>query len=283
MISFRDFVRLGADQQHAHNNPLAVLFFRLLGPLGTHARIRNARVINTLWGMDLTGKQVLDVGCGHGYTLFWLARRFPRATLLGMDIDAHQIEGCRRATRATGVTNLHFRPGVYTDLPDEARYDLVIAIDVLEHLHEDEAMLAKIATVLKPGGTVVIHVPLRHQVQRRILPWFRAHTVHDHVRDEYLPHEIVDKITRAGLDVQRLAYGFGWWGELSFELNNLFWQSRALRTLTALLTLPVSLLAGYRDACSPLPFGNSMVLLASRPPTVEPRPAPPPLAQETES
>ncbi|MEX1018675.1 MAG: class I SAM-dependent methyltransferase [Litorilinea sp.] len=267
MLSFRDFVRLGADQQYAQSNPLAAAFFRLVGPLGTHARIRNARVINTLWGMDLNGKRVLDVGCGHGYTLFWLARRFPGATLLGMDIDAAQIAGCRRATEATGVENLHFRPGVYTDLPDDAAYDLVIAIDVLEHLHEDEAMLAKIATVLRPGGTVVIHVPLRHQVQRRILPAFRAHTVHDHVRDEYLPHEIVEKVTRAGLQVDRLAYGFGWWGELGFELNNLFWQSRLLRNLTALATLPIALWAGYRDACSRLPFGNSMVLLASRPHT----------------
>lgn len=271
MLTFRDFVYLGADQQHAQSNALAALFFRLVGPLGTHARIRNARVINTLGRMDLNGdmnlngKRVLDVGCGHGYTLFWLARRFPQARFEGMDIDPQQIDGCRRAAQAAGLAHLHFRPGIYRDLPDEPVYDLVIAIDVLEHLYEDEEMLRKIAAVLRPGGQVVIHVPLRHQVQRRILPIFRAHTVDDHVRDEYLPHEITEKVARAGLHVARLDYGFGFWGELSFELNNLFWRTRPLRNATALLTLPLALWAGYRDACSRLPFGNSMVVLASKP------------------
>lgn len=265
MLTFREFVHLGGDQQHSQSNALAAWFFRVCGPLGTHARIRNARVINTLAGLDLDGKRILDVGCGHGYTLFWLARRFPRATLLGMDIAADQIAGGQRAAAATGLDNLHFRPGIVTDLPDAAVYDLVIAIDVLEHVHDDAALLQKIATIVRPGGHVVIHVPLRHQVQRRILPIFRRHTVDDHVRDEYLPHEIVEKVTRAGLDVTTLAYGFGFWGELAFELNNLFWHSRALRNLTALATLPFTLLAGYRDACSRLPFGNSMVVLATRP------------------
>lgn len=264
-IGFGEFVRLGSHQAYAQSNPLASLFFRLFGPLGTHARIRNARLIHTLTGIDLAGKRVLDVGCGHGYTLFWLAQHFPEMHLEGIDTDARQIAGCQRASQSLGLTNLRFRLGSPYDLPTTATYDLLIAIDVLEHLPDDAAGLASIAAALKPGGYLAVHVPLRHQVQARILNAFRFHTVSDHARDEYLPEEIVEKVNQAGLEIQRFTYGFGYWGELSFELNNLFWHNRWLRNLSALATFPLALVLGYWDVCQQQVFGNSLVLLTRRP------------------
>ncbi len=264
-ISFREFVRLGSHQAYGQSNPLVALFFRRFGPLGTHARIRNTRLIHTLAGIDLSGMRVLDVGCGHGYTLFWLAEHFPQMQLEGIDTDAPHIAGCQLASQVLGFSNLHFRLGNPYDLPTTATYDLLIAIDVLEHLPDDAAGLAAMVTALKPGGYLAVHVPLRHQIQNRIIGAFRSHTVSDHARDEYLPEEIVERVTQAGLEIQEFTYGFGYWGELSFELNNLFWRNRWLRYISALTTLPLALVLGYRDACQHLVFGNSMVLLARRP------------------
>lgn len=268
-ISFGDFVRLGAHQAYGQSNPLAALFFRLVGPLGTHARIRNARLIHTLAAADLPGPDVLDAGCGHGYTIFWLAQKFPHLRIRGFDTDAAQIAGCLRARDALGLTNLDFDTGTPFDIPidsdEDARYDLIIAIDVLEHIPDDVGALERFARLLGPGGYLAVHVPLRHQVQHRVLPVFAGHTVSDHVRDEYLPEEIIAKVEGAGLVIEEFTYGFGLWGELSFELNNLFWTKGWLRALTALLTLPVALVLGYRDVCQRLVFGNSMVLLARRP------------------
>lgn len=261
-ISFFEFMRLGSDQR-AGSLP-AALFLRLVGPLGTHARIRNARVIRTLPAIDLSGKRVLDLGCGHGYTLFWLARRFPRGQFEGIDVDTQRMADGNRAAQRAGLSNLCFRPGVFSDLADQPQADVLISIDVLEHVEDDLGMLRKMVTILRPGGCMVIHVPLRHQVQRRILPVFRHHTVEDHVRDEYLPEEISEKIEAAGGCILSTGYGFGFWGELSFELNNLFWQRRGLRNLSALCTLPLCLAAGYHDAANARVIGNSIVLLVQR-------------------
>lgn len=264
-ISFREFVGLGAHQAFGQPNPLAALFFRIFGPLGTHARIRNARLIHTLAAAELPGPDVLDAGCGHGYTIFWLAQKFPHLRIWGIDTDAAQIAGCIKARDALGLTNLDFAAASPFDIDPATRYDLIIAIDVLEHIPDDEGALALFARLLRPGGLLAVHVPLRHQVQQRVLPVFARHTVSDHVRDEYLPEEIRAKVEGAGLVVEEFTYGFGFWGELSFELNNLFWARGWLRALTALLTLPLALVLGYRDACQRLVFGNSMALLARRP------------------
>lgn len=172
LLSFWDFVRLGSHQSYGQKNPLAALFFHLFGPLGTHARIRNARLIHTLAGIDLAGKRVLDVGCGHGYTLFWLAEHFSDMRLEGIDTAADQIAGCQRASVARCLSNLHFRPGTPYDLPGQPTYDLLIAIDVLEHLPDDRGPLTAFAPALKPGSYLAVHVPLRHQCKIAFLLHF---------------------------------------------------------------------------------------------------------------
>jgi 2-polyprenyl-3-methyl-5-hydroxy-6-metoxy-1,4-benzoquinol methylase len=263
MLSFLEFIRIGSEQRYSQSNWAAALFIRWFGPLGTHARIRNARILNTLSTVNFNGKRILDIGCGHGYLLFWLARKYPQANLTGIDVDLRQVEACRRAANCEKITNVRFLQGTYSDLQENSNYDVIITIDVLEHVVDDVEMLKKIKSLLAPEGMVVIHVPLRHQVQRRILPHFSRHTVYGHVRDEYLPEELCKKVNAAGLCVKSISYGFGFWGELSFELNNLFWNQRWLRTVIALITLPAALVAGYIDSRSHLAFGNSIVLVAT--------------------
>ena len=86
-IGFRQFARLGADNWRNQRNRLAALFIKTVGPLGMHARIRNAHVITELEKLNLEHCRIVDSGAGEGYTLFWLARRFPHAQLEGVDLD----------------------------------------------------------------------------------------------------------------------------------------------------------------------------------------------------
>ncbi len=264
-LNFIEFIHLGRDQWRVRRSPLISFFFRILGPIGVHARIRNARVLQALEGIPLAGKQLIDFGSGYGYALHYLSERYPTASFEGIEIDPLQVADCGRIIRQKGIQNLVFRQGTSEDITCRECYDVVISIDVLEHVQEDEKMLATMARVLRPGGHAVIHVPLRHQLQRRILPVFRGHTVEDHVRDEYVPEEIQAKVESTGLRVLRIESGFGFWGELAFELNNLFWHNSVLHGLTALFFWPISMLAGYADARAHLKQGNSILLVAVKP------------------
>ena len=173
------------------------------------------------------------------------------------------MAACQHIVDAAELTNLSFRVGPADDLAPDPGYDIIVSVDVLEHVPDDVGVLHRMAAALRPGGRLVLHLPLRHQLQRRILPAFRDHLIADHVRDEYTAEEISAKLAEAGFAVLSLRYGFGPWGELSFELNNLFWRHRALRNLTALLTLPIALPLGYLDVRQRLTHGNSIVLVAA--------------------
>jgi hypothetical protein len=109
---------------------------------------------------------------------------------------------------------------------------------------------------------MILHLPRRHQEHRRVLPVFKDHTTPDHVRDEYTAAEIRARLDLAGFQVEYLRYGFSLWGELAFELNNLFWQHLPLRLLTAVALHPLCVWLAYMDTRQDYDDGNSLLVLA---------------------
>ena len=104
------------------------------------------------------GKVVLDAACGEGYGSAYLARA--AAQVIGIDLGAAAIE--HATERYGGVANLSFSCASVTALPvDAASVDLVVSFETIEHLAEQEAMLAEFRRVLKPEGILVLTSPNR--------------------------------------------------------------------------------------------------------------------------
>lgn len=96
--------------------------------------------------------RILDFGCGSGFLMGELQKRGYDAS--GVDTSAEAIDyGTRR-----GIRNLKIQQGDKIDFPD-GRFDLVLALDVLEHIKNDIRAIQEIERVLKPGGWVIITVP----------------------------------------------------------------------------------------------------------------------------
>jgi len=263
MQSFTEFLWLGRDQWRTYSNPLARAFVRLFGPLGVHARIRNSHMIRLLAeSHPLCDAKILDAGCGHGYTLFWLARHCVNCDLDGVELDSELIAGNRLIAEAMDMDSLRFIEGDVGSVCCDRTYDVIFSIDLLEHVVDDIDVLRSWRSALSDDGVLLLHLPLRHQDQRRIFPSFRSHTIGDHVRDEYTREEISEKLTQSGFDIAILRYGFGPAGELAFELNFMFWERPALRAAIALATLPLSLALGYLDYLRPPLSGNSLLVVA---------------------
>lgn len=95
--------------------------------------------------------RILDVGCGDGFHLR-LLRRYGASgwTVEGVDLDRRAVE---RASRA-GIT-VHEGTIENAGLPENA-YDVVYALQTIEHVADPRAMLAAIFRVLKPGGRLVL-------------------------------------------------------------------------------------------------------------------------------
>jgi SAM-dependent methyltransferase len=95
---------------------------------------------------------LLDIGCGYGYLL----RRFRgRYRLAGIDMSAHAVGVARTSLPgATVVTADVQRP-----LPFRDPFDVILAVNVVEHLPDPGAGVRSIHDSLAPGGLCVIHLP----------------------------------------------------------------------------------------------------------------------------
>jgi 2-polyprenyl-6-hydroxyphenyl methylase / 3-demethylubiquinone-9 3-methyltransferase len=116
------------------------------------ARDRMARHFkrDALAGVPLSGIDLVDIGCGAGLFAEPLARL--GANVLGVDPSPASIEVARRHAEDTGA-KLDYRAATAEELAAEPRrFDVVSAMEVVEHVAEPTRFVATAASLLKPGG-----------------------------------------------------------------------------------------------------------------------------------
>lgn len=101
--------------------------------------------------------RILDVGCGGGWSTLALARAYPDATVVGLDIDAPSIEAARSAAGEAGLTDrVEFVLSEGEALPASEPYDAAFAFECLHDMPRPVEVLASLRSAVRPDGAVVI-------------------------------------------------------------------------------------------------------------------------------
>lgn len=111
-------------------------------------------VARVLEGHDLSGKSVLDIGCGAGGIDVALATTHGAAYVTGIDVEDSVLTHARAFVAAKGLTNriglVKVAPGPLPFPP--GTFDVVFSKDSIIHIPNKQALMAEVARVLKPGG-----------------------------------------------------------------------------------------------------------------------------------
>src|SRR5258705_4890323 len=100
--------------------------------------------------VDLSGKRVLEVSCGHGGGASYLVRTLRPASYTGLDLNRAGIDFCRKRHNLPG---LDFVQGDAENLPfPDQSFDAVINIEASHLYPQLPRLLAEVARVLRPGG-----------------------------------------------------------------------------------------------------------------------------------
>jgi SAM-dependent methyltransferase len=135
--------------------------------------------------------RILDVGCGTGANLLMLSQY---GDAEGVDVSEDALAFCRER----GLENVKL--GAAEQLPyDDDTFDLVTALDVVEHLDDDLAGLREMRRVLRPGGRVLLFVPTF------MFLWGLQDDVSNHRRRYRMP-ELGRVLKQAGFEIERTTY-----------------------------------------------------------------------------
>ena len=166
---------------------------------------------------------VLDVGCGSGVTGGHLRETGRAGYVVGIEVDSEAAVRAREKLDEVYELNLLMEP----KLPwEDQSFDLVLALDVLEHLIDPWSLVSELGRVVRSGGRLVLSVPnIRHV--RVVVPLilfgrFRYNDAgildNDHLRFFTL-ESAIELGRRSGLTIERISYTGRKKGSLSWTVN----------------------------------------------------------------
>lgn len=179
--------------------PVVTHFTYALQPSAT-ARLNFVR--DVVSAIPLGRARVADLGCGSGVILSEILLMQPHWQGWGLDISREAVSYARRLAHHKGVgARAEFSAGNVTRLPYPDDYlNLIIASEIIEHMPEPALVVNEIARVLKPGGQLILTMPLE------------SHTP-GHIHTLSSQEDLRTLCERAGLTVRRLEprwhFGFG--------------------------------------------------------------------------
>ena len=237
-------------------------------------RGRRRILLAALDRLDVRADSILDVGCGAGTNLDLLSDRFSGSTIHGIDIERDPLRYCRE-DRPFPVYQADGAQPPFCD----AAFDLVAALDTLEHFQDDARALREFHRICRPDGTLLLTVPAFPML------WGSVDDVGHHYR-RYRRRELVAKVEAAGFSV-RLVHFFNSIllppiaavrllyralptppsadGELRSDFDVV--KSGPLNSMLAWILSLEARLIGWR-----IPFGVSLLCVASRAPGSGPGP-----------
>lgn len=201
---------------------LRKLFYRLLDVL----LLRTWHVKKSLrkYTANLMQARVLDAGSGFGQYVYYMARKHPDWQITGLDVKTEQIDDCNQFFGRIGFNNVHFEEADLTKIDYQQAFNLIVCVDVMEHIEEDVTVLTNYFHALRPGGMLLISTP-SDQGGSDVHDHDHDHAtgavgfIDEHVRDGYGIGELAEKLATAGFQQSEIRYQYGKPGSLSWRLS----------------------------------------------------------------
>lgn len=184
--------------------------------LGTYTWVRSVlrRALNDMVRLMPERKQsyptILDIGFGHGHSLWMLEEYFKPKTIIGLDVDPKaaaraksNIKKCR-----CDVKILH-SDAAYLDIADNS-VDMIFCHQSFHHLVNQERAIQEFFRVLKPGGAFLFAESTRRYIHSFTIRFLFRHPMASQKSDL----EYIELITNAGFTIkpESVSRPFLWWG-----------------------------------------------------------------------
>lgn len=227
-------------------------------------RIRCRNILSLISKNKKGYKNILDAGSGSGVLTFELARNFKNSKLIGFDLNCDEISISKSIAQKTNVKNVSFEQVNIETMNICNYFDLIVCIDILEHIENDSLALKKLYKSLSENGVLILHVPALY----RRFPLFKKHLNFDvpsHVRHGYEIDEIDSKIRKTGFQINQIGYTYGFFETLSNNISYMITGAKKNNKLLYAFAFPIlNLLSLIGRNARPKKLGAGIYIVAKK-------------------
>lgn len=238
--------------------------------------LRSWHIRKLLWSvgkkLDRKGEwHLLDAGSGFGQYDRFILNAFGNVKVTAVDVKEDYLRDAKHYfSDQVQDGRIEIKKADLLAFESDKKFDVVICIDVLEHIGEDVNVMQNLSSVLNPGGYFLMHSPSHYSEEDA---GDEESFVDEHARAGYSKEEISGKLTQAGLTPEKVHYTYGFWGHKAWVLtvkwpmlwfNKLGLIAAAPLLIYYPLVLPFTLLMNLADLYTVNPKGNGIYAVAKK-------------------
>jgi ubiquinone/menaquinone biosynthesis C-methylase UbiE len=161
-----------------------------------------------------SGSIILDMGSFDGFISYNIMRIIPNLKIVAMDIDKSGLQ----VAKERGLNTLY---GSAIELPiKDNQIDVVLCLDLIEHIKEDDNLFKEIFRITKKDGKVILTTPMQDGVSFPFLNRDKIKAINKnwgHVRNGYSLKQIIDIFQSNGLKCEKLGECFNLLSRLAYR------------------------------------------------------------------
>lgn len=215
--------------------------------------------------------EIYDAGTGYGQYAYFMANNLQPNNIYAVDIKEDWIKNSRSFFASRKIDNVRFGIEDLTEIDHRNKFDLILSVDVMEHIENDVKVFQNFYHALKKGGYLIINTP-------SVYGGSDAHEdddesfIGEHARVGYSFEDLENKLKPIGFSIYQKRFTYGFWGDKAWRLGikypmvlmNLSKLLIVILPFYYLITFPVTLLMMFLDYSGEIKIGAGINLIAKK-------------------
>lgn len=161
---------------------------------------------------------IYDAGTGYAQYTYYMSKKMNPCTIYAVDVKEEWIEDSREFFENSGVKNVSFGVEDLTTITHYDKFDVIVCVDVMEHIQDDVTVFRNYHKALKKGGYFIMNTP----------SIYGGSDMHDdddesfigeHARQGYSIEDIEAKLIPLGFTIYRYRYTYGTFGDIAWRMG----------------------------------------------------------------
>ncbi len=250
---------------------LRIVFYKILNLMflrSWYVRRELKKIRKVFHDKDIS---IFDAGTGYAQYSYFMANKLKPNNIYSVDVKKEWIEDAEEFFKKSSISNVKFGVEDLTEINYENKFDLIVCVDVMEHIEDDVQVFKNYYKALKDEGFLLINTPSIYggsDVHEDSEESF----ISEHARDGYSFEDLKSKLEPIGFKIYKSIYTYGFWGDKAWRLGikipmlmlNVSKVLLIVLPFYYLITLPFTLVMMYLDYSSDNKIGSGINFIARK-------------------